>query len=125
MSHSTRTAGNGVRASALDVDNVAARAAVSNLTAAQVAQRQRDMMSSQIQNFDAKFSGSTQATTTGASGTGTGTTHLAWLNGIGAQFAGPLQWPSGKQRGAINEKVYSGASDRNGRLLTLNRSDVV
>lgn len=100
----------------MDVDNVVARAAASNLTAAQVAQRQRDMMSSQIQSFDATFGGSTQGTSTGASWDGTA--HSAWLNGMGAQFAGHSSGLSGEQHKANHEKVCPHPSDRNGRLLT-------
>ncbi|KAG6360860.1 hypothetical protein INS49_011927 [Diaporthe citri] len=59
-------------------------------------------MSSQIQSFDVAFSGSTKATSAGASGSGT--THPAWLIGIGAQFAGHSSGLTGEQRRIINEK---------------------
>lgn len=105
----------------MDAENVAARAAVSNLTAAQVAQRQRDLMLYQIQSFDAAFSQGTLATSARASGAGT--TDPAWLNGIGAQFAVRSSGLSGEQRKANHEKVCSDASDRNVRLLTVKRSE--
>ncbi|POS68538.1 hypothetical protein DHEL01_v213068 [Diaporthe helianthi] len=76
-SHKYRTGGSSNGGPALNFDSVLARAASSSLTAAQVAQRQRGMMSSRIQTFDAAFSGHAQAS---------GTSHPAWLNGIGAQF---------------------------------------
>lgn len=81
------------------------------------------MMSSQIHSFDATFGGSTQAPSTGASWNGT--THPAWLNGIGAQFAGHSSGLSGEKRKANHEKVCPNASDRNGGLLTPKRSDIV
>lgn len=88
-----------------------------------MAQRQRDMMSSQIQSFDATFGGSVQACSTGNSWDGT--TDPAWLNGIGAQFAGHSSGLSGEKRKASHDKVCLDASDRNGRLLTPKRSDIV
>lgn len=89
----------------MDVDNVIVRAAASSLTAAQVAQRQRDMMSSQVQSFDAAFGGSTQAASAGA--TGTGTRHAPWLYGVGSQFASHSSGLSGERRGAANGRVRS------------------
>lgn len=85
------------------------------------------MISSQIQSFDAAFGGSSQTSSTGASWNGTwnGTTHPAWLNGIGAQFAGHSSGLSGEKRKVNNEKLCPDASDRNGRLLTAQRSDIV
>lgn len=80
-------------------------------------------MSSQIRSFEATFSEGTLATSAGASGAGT--THPAWLNGIGAQFAVHSSGLSGEQRKANHEKVYSDASDRNERLLTVKRSEIV
>lgn len=67
-------------------------------------------MSSQIQSFDAAFSQGTLGTS--ASASGAGTTHPAWLNGIGAQFAVHSSGLSGEQRKASHEKVCSVASDR-------------
>lgn len=81
------------------------RAAASSLTAAQIAQRQLDLMSSQIQSFDAAFGGTTQAASAGASGTGT--THPTWLCGVGAQFASHSSGLSGERRGAANGRVRS------------------
>lgn len=106
----------------MDPDNVLARAAASYLTAAQVAQRQRDMASSQIQSLDTRLRGVTRTTSTGTSGTGT--MHPWRLNGIGAQFTVHSSGLSGERRGANHEKVCSEASYRNERLLTVNRSDI-
>lgn len=104
-------------------DNVGARAVVSNLTTAQVAQRQRDMMPYHVESVDAAFSDGTQATSPGASGTGA--MPSAWLNGIGAQFAGHSNGLSGEQRKVNYQKVGSHTSDRDARLLILDRSDMV
>ncbi|KAJ0117279.1 hypothetical protein J7T55_003690 [Diaporthe amygdali] len=92
----TRTCGGSVQDSTLNFDNVIARAAVSNLTAAQVAQRQRSMMSSQVQRVDAAFNESTPSTSTGASGSGA--VSSAWLYGVGTQFAVDSSGLSGEQR---------------------------
>lgn len=91
----------------MDPDNVLARAAASYLTAAQVAQRQRDMASSQIQSLDTRLRGVARIASTGTSGTGT--MHPGRLNGIGAQFTVHPSGLSGEQRGANHGKVCSEA----------------
>lgn len=82
--------------SSLSFDSVLARAAHSNLTVAQVSQRQRDMMSARIQGFGSAFSGSTQAP---------GPSQPAWLDGTGAQFEAPKSGLSGEQHKAHREKA--------------------
>lgn len=74
------------------------------------------MISSQIQSFDAAFGGSSQTSSTGASWNGT--RHPAWLNGIGAQFAGHSSGLSGEQQKANHEKVCPVVSGHNERPLT-------
>lgn len=108
--------------SVLNFDNVLARTAYSNLTAVQVAKRQREMMSTQVQSFDAAFSGRTQVVSSGTSAAGT--SESAWLNGMGAQFAAHSNGLSGEQRTENHGKVCLEASHRNSwLLLTVNRND--
>lgn len=68
------------------------------------------MMSTQIQSFDAAFSGRTPAMSSGASDAGT--SYPAWLNGMGAQFAAHSSGLSGEQRRANYGKVCFDASLR-------------
>ena len=96
----------------MNFDNVLARTAYSNLTAAQVVQRRRDMMSSQIQSFDAAFGRHTQATSAGASAVST--SDPAWFNGSGAQFTGHSSGLSGEKRKAGHKKVRFDVSSCNG-----------
>jgi len=69
------------------------------------------MMLSQIQSFDAAFSGRAQDITAGSSGAGT--PDPVWLNEVGAQFAAHSNGLSGEQRKANYGKVRSDASGRN------------